>query len=109
MGLHRARGLGVLWVYVLYSQVQPHTTTCGSVSEHINIMSLVNEDAIEDKDYKADDITFIWDITTQEDTTIIENNQKGVLSHSFVPGVLSENESAVTYFYDWYFTNMQLP
>ena len=79
------------------------------LESEVELIWLVNEDAIEDKDYKADDITFIWDITTQEDTTIIENNQKGVLSHSFVPGVLSENESAVTYFYDWYFTNMQLP
>ena len=39
----------------------------------------------------------------------IENNQNGLLSHSFSPGVLSQNESAVTYFYDWYFTNMKLP
>ena len=68
-----------------------------------------NEDAKEGDDYNIDDITFIWDVTTQEDTMIIENNQKGLLSQSFTPGVLSHNESAVTYFYNWYFTNMQLP
>ena len=90
---------GVMFIF------KPNAT----LDSEVELIWLVNEDAIEDKDYKADDITFIWDITTQEDTTIIENNQKGVLSHSFVPGVLSENESAVTYFYDWYFTNMQLP
>ena len=47
-------------------------------------------------------------MTTQADTTIIENNQKGVYSRAFAPGILSENESAVTYFYDWYFTNMKI-
>ena len=47
-------------------------------------------------------------MTTQADTTIIENNQKGVYSRAFAPGILSENESAVTYFYDWYFTNMKM-
>ncbi len=79
------------------------------LKSEVELIWLVNEDAKEDQDYKTDDITYIWDVTTQEDTTIIENNQKGLLSQSFAPGVLSQNESAVTYFYNWYFTNMQLP
>ena len=61
------------------------------------------------EDFNEENLTHIWDVTTAHDTTIIENNQNGLLSHSFSPGVLSQNESAVTYFYDWYFTNMRLP
>ena len=79
------------------------------LKSEVELIWLVNEDAKEDQDYKTDDVTYIWDVTTQEDTTIIENNQKGLLSQSFAPGVLSQNESAVTYFYNWYFTNMGLP
>ena len=79
------------------------------LKSEVELIWLVSEDAKEGRDYNTDDVTYIWDITTQEDTTIIENNQKGVLSQSFTPGVLSQNESAVTYFYNWYFTNMQLP
>ena len=77
------------------------------LKSEVELIWLVNEDAEEGKDYNPDDVTYIWDVTTQEDTTIIENNQKGLLSQSFSPGVLSQNESAVTYFYNWYFTNMQ--
>jgi Rieske 2Fe-2S family protein len=80
-----------------------------TLESEVELIWLVNEDAKEGDDFNVDDITFIWDVTTQEDTMIIENNQKGLLSQSFTPGVLSENESAVTYFYNWYFTNMQLP
>ena len=78
------------------------------LKSEVELIWLVNEDAEEGRDYNTDDVTYIWDVTTQEDTTIIENNQKGLLSQSFAPGVLSQNESAVTYFYNWYFTNMQL-
>ena len=79
------------------------------LNSEVELIWLVNKDAKEGKDYNSDDVTYIWDVTTREDTAIIENNQKGLLSQSFSPGVLSQNESAVTYFYNWYFTNMQLP
>ena len=79
------------------------------LNSEVELIWLVNKDAKEGQDYNPDDVTYIWDVTTQEDTAIIENNQKGLLSQSFSPGVLSQNESAVTYFYNWYFTNMQLP
>ena len=74
----------------------------------VELIWLVREDAEEGKDYQCEDISYIWDVTTAADTTIIENNQKGVFSRAFSPGVLSENESAVTYFYNWYFTNMKM-
>ena len=79
------------------------------LESEVELIWLVNEEAEENKDFKPEEISYIWDVTTAHDTTIIENNQEGLLSQSFKPGVLSENESAVTYFYNWYFTNMQLP
>ena len=74
----------------------------------VELVWLVGDQAEEGKDYQSDDVSYMWDVTTQADTTIIENNQKGVYSRAFAPGILSENESAVTYFYDWYFTNMKM-
>ena len=79
------------------------------LESEVELIWLVNEEAEENKDFKPEEVSYIWDVTTAHDTTIIENNQEGLLSQSFKPGVLSENESAVTYFYNWYFTNMQLP
>ena len=79
------------------------------LESEVELIWLVNEEAEENKDFKSEEVSYIWDVTTAHDTTIIENNQEGLLSQSFKPGVLSENESAVTYFYNWYFTNMQLP
>tara|TARA_B100000700_G_scaffold327491_2_gene442200 strand:- start:7138 stop:8379 length:1242 start_codon:yes stop_codon:yes gene_type:complete len=80
-----------------------------SINEtEVELIWLVNQDAKEDVDYKTEDIQYIWDVTTVADTRIIENNQSGLLSQVYTPGVLSRNESGITYLYNWYFNSMRL-
>ncbi len=63
---------------------------------------LVNEDAVEGRDYSVEELTWLWDVTTQADKTIIENNQKGVNSRFFEPGPLSNMERFENRFVRWY-------
>lgn len=62
----------------------------------------VNESAVQGQDYQLEQLTWLWDVTTQADKTIIMNNQKGVESRFYQPGRLSEMESFQQSFLNWY-------
>lgn len=74
-----------------------------SVDECIcDVSWFVNESAVQGKDYQLEQLTWLWDVTTQADKTIIKNNQKGVDSRFYQPGRLSEMESFQQSFLNWY-------
>ncbi|WP_293750189.1 aromatic ring-hydroxylating dioxygenase subunit alpha [uncultured Paraglaciecola sp.] len=78
-----------------------------SVDECIcDVYWFVNESAVEGKDYQLDQLTWLWDVTTQADKTIIMNNQKGVNSRFYKPGRLSEMESFQQSFLNWYLQSL---
>lgn len=68
---------------------------------------LVNEKAVEGKDYDTAALTWLWDITTIADKEIIERNQAGVDSRFYEPGPLSPMEDFTRRFLQWYVTTMQ--
>lgn len=63
---------------------------------------LVAPDAVEGKDYDPDALMQIWDTTLKEDKTITQNNQLGVISRGYRPGVLSNREAWIAEFGKWY-------
>ena len=63
---------------------------------------LVGPDAEAGRDYDVDNLVFVWDVTTQQDKTIIENNQAGILSTRYEPGPYSEHEAGTAKFIHWY-------
>ena len=67
-----------------------------------DIFWFVDEAAKADVDYKLSDLTWLWDVTTIADKTIIMNNQKGVNSKFYTPGRLSNMESFQQSFLNWY-------
>ena len=74
-----------------------------SVDECIcDVSWFVNESAVLGQDYQLEQLTWLWDVTTQADKTIIKNNQKGVDSRFYQPGRLSEMESFQQSFLNWY-------
>jgi Rieske 2Fe-2S family protein len=87
---------------VLYRFTPTTVDTCDC-----DITWLVNESAVEGKDYKVDELTWLWDVTTIADKTIIENNQKGVNSRFFEPGPFSTFEAATGRWVDWYLNTIQ--
>jgi len=73
----------------------------------IEIMWLVNENAIEGVDYNIEELTWMWHKTTLEDKRIIEDNQKGVLSKKYEPGPLSEMEMGLEKLKKWYLKHLK--
>ena len=69
---------------------------------NMDIIWLVNRNAKEGVDYNLDELTWLWTVTTEADKKIILNNQKGVNSRYYDPGPLSNSESFVTTFIEWY-------
>ena len=67
-----------------------------------DVFWFVHEEAEEGKDYDLKELTWLWDVTTQADEKIISNAQKGVNSHFYRPGKLSEMEGFQQNFLNWY-------
>jgi Rieske 2Fe-2S family protein len=73
--------------------------------DHLNsrcdIYWYVRGDAEAGRDYDVDELTWLWDITTEADKTIIVNNWKGVRSKYYDPGPFSEMEDLERGWIEW--------
>jgi len=68
---------------------------------------LVDQDAVEGRDYQLDDLLWMWHGTSLEDKQIIEMNQAGVNSAWFEPGPYTPMESDARRYIDWYLAEMR--
>jgi len=62
----------------------------------------VNGDAENGKDYDKAKLTWLWEVTTEADKRIIENNAAGVNSRYYQSGSLSTMEDFLEQFISWY-------
>ena len=74
----------------------------GVKSCRCDVFWFVRSDAIDAQDYNRDELTWLWDVTTKADETIIEDNQKGIDSRFYKPGPFSQMEHWTQGFVDWY-------
>jgi len=72
-----------------------------------DIYWLVRGDAREGTDYDVDQLTWLWDITTEADKTIIANNSKGIHSRYYKPGPFSEMERLERRYIEWILRELQ--
>jgi len=70
---------------------------------------LVRSDAEEGKDYDVDKLTWLWDVTTEADKTIIVSNSRGVHSSYYRPGPFSGMEAPERAYIEWILQEMQRP
>jgi Rieske 2Fe-2S family protein len=64
---------------------------------------LVHKDAVEGRDYDLKRLTEVWTATNSEDQTVVEHNQRGILSPAYEPGPYSpDHEAGVIQFCNWY-------
>lgn len=81
--------------------------------DHLNckcdIYWMVRGDAVEGKDYDVDELTWLWDITTHADKTIIVNNWKGVQSRYYEPGPFSGQERMERSWIEWLLRELANP
>ena len=78
-------------------------TPIGPDETHVRGYWLVDEKAVEGKDYTLDRLLPIWDLTNKQDWKICEDQQAGVSSPAYTPGPYSlVRERNVAHFIDWY-------
>lgn len=70
------------------------------------IFWLVHPGAVEGKDYRAENVMALWDITIREDIWIVENNHLGVTSRAYGPGRYATHEDYPAEFIKWYMTEV---
>ena len=68
---------------------------------------LVRGDAVEGKDYKVEDLIWLWDVTTIADKRIIEDNAAGVKSRFYEPGPYTKMEDFARRFIEYYLDAMK--
>lgn len=67
------------------------------------VIWLVDENAVEGKDYTLDALLPFWQLTSEQDWQICENQQRGVMSSAYRPGPYSVyKEVNVDSFVRWY-------
>jgi phenylpropionate dioxygenase-like ring-hydroxylating dioxygenase large terminal subunit len=72
----------------------------------VSVSWVVRGDAVEGRDFDVDKLKWMWDVTTIEDTKIINDNQKGVNSRRYTPGRYSTREGWTREFIDWYLSRV---
>ena len=73
----------------------------------VEITWLVHQNAAESRDFRVDEVTWLWLNTMREDKTITENNQAGVNSRFYQPGPHSQEEALVDEFLAWYLVQIR--
>jgi len=79
----------------------------GVMSTEIEIAWLVRADAEEGRDYTLGRLTWLWDVTSLADKTIIERNQAGVRSRAYRPGPYSLMEPGALAYSGRYLRELQ--
>jgi len=72
------------------------------------VLWLVDKDAVEGRDYTLDALLPFWQLTSEQDWTICENQQRGVESSAYRPGPYSRyKEYNVDRFVQWYLKQLK--
>lgn len=75
----------------------------GPQRTRVRVMWLVEQDAVEGKDYRLEDIMPFWQLTSEQDWQLCERAQRGVNSAGYRPGPFSlYKEYNVDSFNRWY-------
>lgn len=77
-------------------------TPVSPLETELELTWLVRDDAVEGRDYDPDAVCWLWRVTAEQDKTICENNQRGILSSRYQPGPYTTPESSVDDFVSWY-------
>ena len=78
------------------------------IHTEMELIWLVDADAVEGEDYDLEQLTWLWKTTSLEDKKIVEMNQAGVSSRYFEPGPYSMQESFADRFVEWYLSELSI-
>jgi Rieske 2Fe-2S family protein len=77
-------------------------TPVSPLETELELTWLVRDDAVEGPDYDRESVCWMWRVTAEQDKTICENNQRGIMSSRYQPGPYTTPESSVDDFVSWY-------
>jgi glycine betaine monooxygenase A len=76
----------------------------------VAITFLVRADAVEGRDYDVEELTKVWQATSEQDWLLCEQSAAGVRSRGYRPGPLSPvTEGSVSDFHEWYERALPIP
>jgi Rieske 2Fe-2S family protein len=90
VGTLRVRTLPNMWHHASCDHaVTTRLLPAGTQRTAVRVTWLVHRDAVEGRDYRLDDITPFWQLTSEQDWELCEKAQLGVNSSHYVPGPYS--------------------
>ncbi len=109
VGTMRARTLPNFWIHASCDHsVAVRLTPAGLDHTAIRMIWLVDARAEEGKDYDLNELLPFWQLTAEQDWAICVNQQRGVSSHAYTPGPLSnDKEYNLDRFLRWYLKQME--
>lgn len=101
--------IGVLNNFLAYSDhvIGYRFVPVAQQETRLEVVWMVHENAELGHDYTLKDLTWLWDVTSKDDERIIRLNQKGVNSHHYLPGPLSQMEWGIRAFHEVYFSQIK--
>jgi phenylpropionate dioxygenase-like ring-hydroxylating dioxygenase large terminal subunit len=110
MGLHKDHDAGVIglvnypnfWMDAVSDYVWTmKVTPIDAATTDVEFCWLVDETAVEGKDFILKHLTEFWEVTGDQDGKLCENNFKGIQSNAYQPGPYAPVEDQVINFVDW--------
>jgi glycine betaine catabolism A len=104
VGVLRLRALPNFWCHASADHaVTTRLAPAGVEQTAIVVTWLVDDDAVEGRDYSLEELLPVWGRTSEQDWGLCERNQRGIRSSGYRPGPLSErHEANVVAFHAWY-------
>lgn len=104
VGVLRLGGLPNFWCHASADHaVTTRLVPAGMERTEVVVTWLVDEGAVEGRDYSLERLLAVWRRTSEQDWALCERNQRGVRSPAYVPGPLSgRHEVNVAAFHEWY-------
>jgi glycine betaine monooxygenase A len=119
MGAYSSRDVGTLrmrtmpnfWNHASSDHaVSTRLAPAGPQKTLVQVQWLVDENAVEGKDYTLDALLPFWQLTSEQDWHLCEQNQAGVNSSAFTPGPYStKREYNVIRYTEWYLHEIARP
>jgi glycine betaine catabolism A len=93
VGTLRIRTLPNMWLHASCDHaVSTRLLPSGLQRTAVRVMWLVHQDAVEGRDYRLEDITPFWQLTSEQDWGLCEQAQRGVNSSHYVAGPFSTHK-----------------
>lgn len=110
VGTLRMRTMPNMWNHSSCDHgVSTRLLPAGPQKTHVRVMWLVDQDAVEGRDYRLDQVMPFWQLTSEQDWQLCERAQRGVNSTRYLPGPYSTyKEYNVDAFVRWYLKKLSI-